>query len=39
VIPHAACRWLALAYLFFSVSLALTIVFIPFVPQAFKLSM
>lgn len=32
-------RWLAVAYVFFGVAMVLSLVFIPFVPQALKLAM
>lgn len=32
-------RWLGVAYVFFSIALIMTLVFIPFVPQALKLAL
>ena len=33
------CRWLASAYVLFGVAMVMSLVFIPFVPQALKLAL
>jgi uncharacterized membrane protein YccF (DUF307 family) len=34
-----SCRWLASAYVLFGVAMVMSLVFIPFVPQALKLAL